>query len=163
MRVSLHWLTYIRTNVLTNVQTFKSLGQFIYSWYQYTFQFNTNIIKKISRLVKSRISTLRLNGRTALGPALAVSVGFLRKTPGSEIVLCTDGEPNLGIGSLPRDSGFYEKVRLYFFICSYHNQYTNKVFIYMFLSVFVILSRWALSLLIVCTISLFSPISNVVM
>ncbi|XP_071839229.1 circularly permutated Ras protein 1-like isoform X2 [Apostichopus japonicus] len=57
-----------------------------------------------------QVSKLSLAGSTALGPALALSVGFLSKTPGSEIVLCTDGQPNEGIGSLPRDPGFYDKI-----------------------------------------------------
>ncbi|PIK41859.1 putative circularly permutated Ras protein 1-like isoform X2 [Apostichopus japonicus] len=60
--------------------------------------------------LRGQISNLRLAGSTALGPALAMCVGFLSKTPGSEIVLCTDGEPNQGIGSLPGDPGFYDKI-----------------------------------------------------
>ncbi|PIK42236.1 putative circularly permutated Ras protein 1 [Apostichopus japonicus] len=60
--------------------------------------------------LRGQISNLRLAGSTALGPALAMCVGFLSKTPGSEIVLCTDGQPNQGIGSLPGDPEFYDKI-----------------------------------------------------
>jgi len=37
------------------------------------------------------VAQLRLGGATALGPALALALGITSKTPGSKIVLCTDG------------------------------------------------------------------------
>lgn len=61
-----------------------------------------------------KIDNLRTEGCTALGPALAISAGIIAGSPHSEVVLCTDGEPNTGIGDL--DSGgataelFYKKV-----------------------------------------------------
>ena len=60
---------------------------------------------------------LNEGGSTALGPALAVAVGMLKKQPGSEVVLCTDGQPNQGVGSLNsygsrgNNGDFYTKVR----------------------------------------------------
>ena len=45
------------------------------------------------------MGSLRTAGSTALGPALCVCVGLLAKDPGSEIVLCTDGQPNVGVGA----------------------------------------------------------------
>lgn len=65
--------------------------------------------------VKETVAGLREAGSTALGPALAVCVGMVATTPGSEIVLCTDGEPNCGVGSLNscsanNDTGFYSKI-----------------------------------------------------
>ncbi|XP_059162189.1 circularly permutated Ras protein 1-like isoform X2 [Physella acuta] len=67
--------------------------------------------EEIDQIVKQ----LRTSGSTALGPALAICAGFVSKTPGSEIVLCTDGEPNVGIGSLPSPAGaeFYRQVGNY--------------------------------------------------
>lgn len=55
-------------------------------------------------------------GCTALGPALAISAGMIAGTPLSEVVLCTDGEPNVGVGNLdyPEGAAFYKKVN---FIC----------------------------------------------
>lgn len=53
-------------------------------------------------LLKDRVKGLSEGGSTALGPAMAVAVGMLAKQPGSEIVLCTDGLPNIGVGSLER-------------------------------------------------------------
>ena len=53
---------------------------------------------------------------TALGPALALSVALASdRTLSSEIILCTDGVPNAGVGSLSgrRDTtGFYSTVSL---------------------------------------------------
>ncbi|GFO04885.1 type a von Willebrand factor domain-containing protein [Plakobranchus ocellatus] len=66
------------------------------------------------------------NGKrsTALGPALSLCVGFLRKVPNSQVVLCTDGLPNVGIGSLndiirisrnmfERGADFYRQIGTY--------------------------------------------------
>ena len=77
---------------------------------------NDFAICSYSRL-KDRVKSLSEGGSTALGPALAIGVGMLAKQPGSEVVLCTDGMPNQGVGSLERygnrgnDPNFYTRVR----------------------------------------------------
>eukprot|EP01127_Copromyxa_protea_P015702 TRINITY_DN4564_c0_g1_i3.p1 TRINITY_DN4564_c0_g1~~TRINITY_DN4564_c0_g1_i3.p1 ORF type:complete len:654 (+),score=143.17 TRINITY_DN4564_c0_g1_i3:848-2809(+) len=43
---------------------------------------------------------LEEGGRTALGPALQVSIAVASIKPGSTIVLCTDGLANMGVGAL---------------------------------------------------------------
>ena len=61
------------------------------------------------------MKALRTQGCTALGPALSICAGFVSKIPSSEIVLCTDGEPNVGIGSLNRGGAgaeFYDRVSI---------------------------------------------------
>ena len=63
----------------------------------------------------SQVQGLTPSGCTALGPALAVCCGLVAATPRSEVILCTDGQPNTGVGSLNGgaidfDSGFYAKV-----------------------------------------------------
>ncbi|XP_030854579.1 circularly permutated Ras protein 1 isoform X1 [Strongylocentrotus purpuratus] len=68
--------------------------------------------------LKTQVSDLRTAGSTALGPALCVCVGLLAKEPGSEIVLCTDGQPNVGVGSFgyssrgdnPEAISFYRQI-----------------------------------------------------
>lgn len=61
-----------------------------------------------------KVDNLRTEGCTALGPALAISAGIIASSPLSEVILCTDGEPNTGIGDLDSspDVGrqFYKKV-----------------------------------------------------
>lgn len=68
----------------------------------------SGIIKKVEDLYAS--------GGTALGPALAVCVGLTAKIPYSEIILCTDGEPNEGVGTLvngvKQAEKFYTKVSI---------------------------------------------------
>jgi len=39
-----------------------------------------------------------------------VAVGIASKSPGSKIILCTDGAANVGVGSIPSDSAFYPKI-----------------------------------------------------
>nr|KAG5714795.1 hypothetical protein BaRGS_000283 [Batillaria attramentaria] len=59
------------------------------------------------------VGKMQTSGCTALGPALTICAGFLSEIPNSEIVLCTDGEPNSGIGSLNghgQDVAFYTKI-----------------------------------------------------
>ncbi|XP_054758753.2 circularly permutated Ras protein 1-like isoform X1 [Lytechinus pictus] len=62
-------------------------------------QFNIRPVSSAVGDLRSQVSNLKTAGSTALGPALCVCVGLLAKEPGSEIVLCTDGQPNVGVGS----------------------------------------------------------------
>ena len=66
----------------------------------------------------SKIEGLHTTGSTALGPALAISAGMIAEAPMSEVILCTDGEPNVGIGTLSgsrRNAGseFYKTVNIF--------------------------------------------------
>ena len=46
-----------------------------------------------------------MKGRTALGPAVLASIAMASKgAPGSQVIVCTDGMSNVGIGSF---GGFY--------------------------------------------------------
>lgn len=57
---------------------------------------------------------LEPSGQTALGPALHLGVSIAGHAPASQVVLCTDGLANLGLGSLEGDkeqfSMFYTEV-----------------------------------------------------
>ena len=66
----------------------------------------------------SKIEGLHEGGGTALGPALAISAGIISEAPMSEVILCTDGEPNVGIGLLSgggsnAGSDFYKTVNIF--------------------------------------------------
>eukprot|EP00826_Nyctotherus_ovalis_P001723 TRINITY_DN102_c0_g1_i1.p1 TRINITY_DN102_c0_g1~~TRINITY_DN102_c0_g1_i1.p1 ORF type:complete len:608 (-),score=168.84 TRINITY_DN102_c0_g1_i1:19-1842(-) len=51
-------------------------------------------------LVK-RLEHIQESGMTALGPGLTVALGAaIKGTPGSKVIICTDGLANVGIGSL---------------------------------------------------------------
>lgn len=67
----------------------------------------TNIINQIKMLIT--------NGSTALGPAVAYSIGFSSTEAGSQIILCTDGCANIGIGSIDKTGAgqFYDQISLY--------------------------------------------------
>lgn len=47
-----------------------------------------------------RLWELEESGATALGPALVLGVAIAGLTPGSQVILCTDGLANEGVGSL---------------------------------------------------------------
>lgn len=71
------------------------------------------------RNLDAKIELLRTEGCTALGPALAISAGIIAASPLSEVVLCTDGEPNTGVGNLDTAAGelFYKKVKMLLHVC----------------------------------------------
>ena len=64
----------------------------------------------------TKVDSMCTKGCTALGPAVSEAMGIAMGTAGSEIVLCTDGAPNQGVGgdgSFGEDGNmdnFYRKV-----------------------------------------------------
>jgi len=54
----------------------------------------------VAERLETTVAGLKPSGNTALGPALAVSVGLASGRPGSKIVLCTDGMANNGVGAI---------------------------------------------------------------
>ena len=66
----------------------------------------------------AKVGELQVKGRTALGPAVLTSVAMASKgAPGSQVIICTDGMANVGIGAFGRfgdDSAgataFYDQV-----------------------------------------------------
>jgi len=66
-------------------------------------QCSDKVTDSIDRLLAT-VGALRPCGNTALGPALAVSVGLASGHPGTRIVLCTDGMANNGVGSIKNGS-----------------------------------------------------------
>ena len=64
-----------------------------------------NNIGKAHKKLSDAVWNLEENGQTALGPALVVSISMAAAAPGSQVILCTDGLANIGVGSLdvPQD------------------------------------------------------------
>jgi Mg-chelatase subunit ChlD len=70
----------------------------------------TQPIKKARNQVELAISNLRATGSTALGPGMLAAIGLAGEgSPGSQVIVCTDGASNLG----PNDPGFYSRVGEY--------------------------------------------------
>ena len=69
---------------------------------------NTPISESYSNL-KSSIMNLKSKGGTALGPALLVSIILASESgPGSQVVICTDGLANIGVGDLSSQNSLNE-------------------------------------------------------
>ena len=67
--------------------------------------------------LKSKVLSLETGGTTALGPALALCVGMTSNYPSAEIILCTDGLSNVGVGNLDSSNPereFYATVSTYY-------------------------------------------------
>eukprot|EP00118_Oscarella_pearsei_P013307 m.105432 g.105432 ORF g.105432 m.105432 type:complete len:807 (+) comp37219_c0_seq1:49-2469(+) len=76
-------------------------------------QWKFQALKQSFERLSKRIGDLEEGGATALGPALAVCTGLVAEKRHSEIILCTDGLPNVALGALDTptpDSEFYEKI-----------------------------------------------------
>jgi len=56
-------------------------------------------LKSLVRL-QQYAQTITADGMTALGPAVALSLGMASHFPGSKIMVCTDGQANVGLGSV---------------------------------------------------------------
>ncbi|XP_062584325.1 circularly permutated Ras protein 1-like isoform X2 [Saccostrea cucullata] len=63
--------------------------------------------------IVTEVNKLKPKGCTSLGPALSVAMGIVNGSVGSEIILCTDGAPNGGIGNMNRDPNFYVEAGQY--------------------------------------------------
>lgn len=69
---------------------------------------NSSIKDSKDALIK-KLYAIEETGATALGPAFMVALGMVKNSPGSKIVLATDGLANCGVGALDIDpaSPFY--------------------------------------------------------
>jgi len=72
------------------------------------------------KALNGKLKSLEEGGATALGPALLLASAIASQRPRSEVVICTDGLPNVGLGSLDGDEEtliearqFYDKVGMY--------------------------------------------------
>lgn len=64
---------------------------------------NSNLslsIKHSREALSKKLFELEEGGQTALGPALLVAIQMASKTAGSQVIVCTDGLGNIGLGSL---------------------------------------------------------------
>jgi len=59
-----------------------------------------NKIGETSKMLTEKLMGLEETGPTALGPAVATSVAMAGEgAPGSQVVICTDGLANIGLGA----------------------------------------------------------------
>lgn len=76
---------------------------------EYASLFGESVTDSYERLKKA-VKDAICHGSTALGPALVTSIQIASKgAVGSRVIICTDGEANVGIGS-GEDNVFYDKV-----------------------------------------------------
>merc|ERR550532_3262287 len=80
---------------LNNLEKLKEIGE-------NKCKINNNIGKAHDKLTDA-LWKLQETGQTALGPALVVSIAMASSVPGSQVILCTDGLANIGVGSLEID------------------------------------------------------------
>ncbi|XP_044134134.1 uncharacterized protein LOC122926726 [Bufo gargarizans] len=66
--------------------------------------------------LKGIIQCLKQNGATALGPAALVSIAMASKSPGSKVIICTDGRANTDLGNLEdiSEENVYQSSKLFY-------------------------------------------------
>ncbi|KAM4015325.1 circularly permutated Ras protein 1-like, partial [Anomaloglossus baeobatrachus] len=66
--------------------------------------------------LKGRIECLKERGATALGPAALVSIAMASKSPGSKVIVCTDGIANTDLGNLEdiSEEYIYQSSKLFY-------------------------------------------------
>ncbi|XP_077115852.1 circularly permutated Ras protein 1-like [Ranitomeya variabilis] len=66
--------------------------------------------------LKGRIECLEEKGATALGPAALVSIAMASKSPGSKVIICTDGIANTDLGNLEdiSEEYIYQSSKLFY-------------------------------------------------
>eukprot|EP01083_Nonionella_stella_P058649 153590_1 len=57
-------------------------------------------INKAHGTLRKALWGLNESGQTTLGPAVCVYIAMAASKPGSQVILCTDGLANIGVGSL---------------------------------------------------------------
>ncbi|XP_060080310.1 circularly permutated Ras protein 1-like [Ylistrum balloti] len=67
---------------------------------QYAQQMDIRTLGESYDDITGRIEGMQTKDTTALGPALATAIGMMTGTQGSEVILCTDGAPNCGVGRM---------------------------------------------------------------
>jgi len=74
----------------------------------------TSTVKESAETLIKKFEKLKENGKTALGPALLVSLGLaIQGKQGSRVILCTDGLANVGLGEIDTSKGLTEAEQFY--------------------------------------------------
>ncbi|ETO25294.1 hypothetical protein RFI_11843 [Reticulomyxa filosa] len=82
---------FIAGDKLQKMDVLKEIGS------KYKFEKN---VKESSKALSDKLWGLTEKGQTALGPALVASVALASQRAGSQVILCTDGLANIGLGTL---------------------------------------------------------------
>ena len=77
---------------------------------------STSGMRSSCKTLLRQLHAVEVSGCTALGPALATAIGMCSNASGSQIIVCTDGVANIGVGKLDSKgkdtSGFYNNIAL---------------------------------------------------
>lgn len=60
-------------------------------------------VKESQTTLTDRIFSIEEGGQTALGPAITMAMGIANNATRAEIICCTDGLPNIGLGALDKE------------------------------------------------------------
>ncbi|KAI3389976.1 hypothetical protein SNEBB_009182 [Seison nebaliae] len=79
-------------------------------WTDFSNKFNEpKPVKESYEAISKAVRSLRCGGGTAMGPALYSAIRYTSRSPGSRVVILTDGEANIGMGK-SGDKKFYQEL-----------------------------------------------------
>jgi actin beta/gamma 1 len=104
------------SSVKISTHSFKDKDQLVSRGFELGVSQLLSTVDETAAKLSKKIWALRTSGCTALGPALATSVGIASSAmahgfDGASIILCTDGMANIGIGCIP--SGTPQRIPYY--------------------------------------------------
>jgi len=102
-------------------------GNHIRNWASGLNLEQTKSIRESNEALDLRIAKLTEDGATALGPALLVATLIAGNKPHSEIILCTDGLSNVGLGMLDEASQVNQATAFYKDIAGYAKSHETAV------------------------------------
>jgi len=103
-------------SVKISSNSFKDKDQLVNRGFELGVSQLSSTVGETTAKLSKKIWALRTSGCTALGPALATSVGIASSAmehgfDGASIILCTDGMANIGVGTIP--SGTSQRIPYY--------------------------------------------------
>ncbi|XP_076816463.1 uncharacterized protein LOC143462264 isoform X1 [Clavelina lepadiformis] len=101
-----------------STEQLKTLTEFELFDFDYIWSFGANAalpgpIKSTRNQLNRTVNSLSEKGGTALGPALLLSTAIAAKRQGSQVIVCTDGRANVGVGSLETEDDYQMSQHFY--------------------------------------------------
>jgi small GTP-binding protein len=84
-------------------------------------------VKQSSSALNAKLTQINEDGATALGPAMLLAACLAGRTPNSEIILCTDGLSNVGLGALDEPDKLAEATEFYRNLGTYAKSHKSTI------------------------------------
>eukprot|EP00026_Physarum_polycephalum_P001610 Phypoly_transcript_01612.p1 GENE.Phypoly_transcript_01612~~Phypoly_transcript_01612.p1 ORF type:complete len:942 (+),score=162.08 Phypoly_transcript_01612:32-2857(+) len=84
-------------------------------------------VKQSSAALNAKLAEITEDGATALGPAMLLASCLAGRSPNSEVILCTDGLSNVGLGALDEPDKLEEATEFYRTLGNYAKEHKSTI------------------------------------